>query len=207
MTNEIETMESMPDDPQMIFERFAVAQALYKAVAPLVDTKAAGNLRADAMQALWELSENGTDRVTLRVCGENVGKLSLKHTKEGARVQSKPDFDAWMMANGYASVSWLLDDDAITPEEMDELREQHPGWFKAEVVYSPKWLDNMEPGPGNSVIHPATGEIVPGLEWQGEKTLYQSVVSGCEPEKVLGAMRRHGIELGQAVRALLGDGD
>lgn len=94
----------MNDDIQ----RFAVAQALYKALAAEVRTGEPDNLRGrvdDMLRA--DNREKGTDRYRLMVNGSEVGTLTLKQGREATRlvVEDELAFVDWLFSDG---IGYLL---------------------------------------------------------------------------------------------------
>lgn len=89
----------MNDDIQ----RFAVAQALYKALAEQVRTGEPDNLRGRVDDILRDMNKRGgADRMRLTVNGSNVGTLTLKQGREATRliVEDELAFVDWLFTDG-----------------------------------------------------------------------------------------------------------
>lgn len=162
-------------------ERFAVAQALYKAVAGQVSTRTEDNLRAEIDRASVELyaATGGTVR-ELVVNGAKVGEVRAE-TKSGWRVTDPEAFEAWCRENdamdGEVSIDWTL----LGPDDYwtawNWLRDHYPQMFvSTEWPMKPddNWLDHV----GGTAIDRETGEIVPGVEYGTE--VVKTVVTGCK---------------------------
>lgn len=166
----------MNDDIQ----RFAVAQALYKALAAEIRTGEPDNLRGrvdDMLRA--DNREKGTDRYRLMVNGSEVGTLTLKQGKEVTRlvVEDEPAFVDWLFTDG---IGYLY-----------------------QYLHTPKGrqlVDFMT----YAII--ADGEIPRGCTAYTEPAHFEgTVVKGCEIERVASAL---GMNLPQAVvYALSGEVD
>lgn len=159
-------------------ERFAVAQALYKAIGAQVRTGEPDNLRGrvdDMLRA--DYREKGTDRYRLKVGGTEVGTLSLKAGREQARliVEDETAFLDWLFGDGLG--------------------------YLAEFVRSPKGralVDYM----ATAVV--TDGEVPAGCSAYTEPAHFEgTVVRGCEIGDVAAAL---GLNLPQAVVYALTEG-
>lgn len=164
----------MNDDIQ----RFAVAQALYKALAEQVKTGEPDNLRGrvdDMLRA--DFKEKGTDRFRLMVNGAEVGTLSMRQGREAVRL---------IVEDELAFVDWLFTDGI--------------GYLYA-YLHTPKGrqlVDYM----ASAIV--TDGEVPRGCTAYTEPAHFEgTVVKGCEIERVASAL---GLNLPQAVAyALEGD--
>lgn len=159
-------------------QRFAVAQALYKALAREVKTGDPDNLRGQVDGMLIEDYESkGTDRFRLKVNGEEVGTVSLKMAKSTVRiiVEDEASFMAWLVSDGIDSLERFI----RSPK----------GQVLADFMATSMVVD---------------GELPPGcIHYVEPARADGTVVRGCEVEKVASAL---GLNLPQAaVYALTGE--
>ena len=159
-------------------ERFAVAQALYKAIAAQVKTGEPDNLRGrvdDMLRA--DYKEKGTDRYRLKVGGVEVGTLSLRLGRAQTRL---------IVEDETAFLDWLFDDGI---------------GYLHEFIRSPKGralVDFM----ASAII--ADGEVPRGCTAYTEPAHFEgTTVKGCDIEDVANAL---GLNLPQAVAYALTDG-
>ena len=157
-------------------ERFAVAQALYKAIAAQVKTGEPDNLRGrvdDMLRA--DKREKGTDRYRLMVNGSEVGTLTIRQGREATRL---------VVEDELAFVDWLFTDGI--------------GYLYA-YLHTPKGrqlVDYMT----SAIV--TDGEIPRGCTVYTEPAHFEgTVVKGCEIERVASAL---GLNLPQAVVYALG---
>lgn len=157
-------------------ERFAVAQALYKAISQQVKTGEPDNLRGrvdDMLRA--DYKEKGTDRYRLKVGGVEVGTLSLRQGRETTRL---------VVEDELAFVDWLFTDGI---------------GYLYQYLHSPKGrqlVDFM----ASAIV--ADGEVPRGCTAYTEPAHFEgTAVRGCEIERVASAL---GLNLPQAVVYALG---
>lgn len=189
-------------------ERFAVAQALYKAFAAAVRTKEPGNLRgrADAeFEAMF--ADTGADRVRLRVNGVDVGTMSVKWAREceGPEVASEAAYDGWLAANGEERFDfhpeWLTAEQRRKVADVMEL--MHPGSAACARVMPTAVADGLAEGPGGTVVT-AEGEVVPGLAWVRHPREAAGTVARVDVDKVAQAV---GSLPASEVLGLIGEGE
>ena len=159
-------------------QRFAVAQALYKALAEQVKTGEPDNLRGRVDDELRRLNkEAGVDRIRLMVEGEEVGTMTLKKSKEATRL---------IVEDEIAFADWLFTDGL--------------GYF-CEFLRTPKCrplVDYM------TTALVTDGEVPRGCTAYTEPAHFEgTVVRGCEVERVAAAL---GMNLPQAVTYALNEG-
>lgn len=159
-------------------ERFAVAQALYKAIAAQVKTGEPDNLRGRVDDMLREdYKEKGTDRYRLKLNGAEVGTISLRAGREQTRL---------IVEDETAFMDWLFDDGI---------------GYLHEFIRSPKGralVDFM----ASAVV--TDGEIPRGCTAYTEPAHFEgTVVKGCEIEDVAAAL---GLNLPQAMVYALTEG-
>lgn len=190
------------------FERLAVAQGVYKAVAQAVSTKSDHNVRAEADDALADLlTTTGTDRVKLRVRGHDVGTLSVRYAKANHEPQvDDPEANAaWLAENG--EDTYELHPEWLTKNQLERvarvMRDVNPASVVIRRVIRPEVREGLAEGPNGEVVT-ADGEVVPGMSWfDVPKHAVGTTIRGCEPGKVAAAL---GGALPETVIALLGEG-
>lgn len=190
------------------FERLAVAQGLYKAVAQAVSTKSDHNVRAEADDALADLLTTiGTDRVTLCVRGHDVGTLRVRYAKasDGAEVTDEGVLEAWLADNGERTYD--LHPEWLTPNQLERvaglMRDVNPSSVVPRSVMPNDMERGLREGPGGCVLT-AEGEVVPGMRWRRvPKLAVGTTIHGCEPERVAAALKG---ALPETIMALLGEG-
>ena len=177
-----------------IFEQLAVAQAIFKTAANMVDTKNDESLRAEATQRLYEMyQDTGVDRVKLKVGGETVGYLSIVFTKAQPKIINDFAYNNWLVSNDLGHVVFELDSELIPPEDMDLLYAAHPGWFNRLVIQDGDLSPDLMDGGGGRVVYKPTGEIIPGLIWESEQPK-GTILSKFNAEGVFNALRHAGID-------------
>jgi hypothetical protein len=159
-------------------ERFAVAQALYKAIAAQVKTGEPDNLRGRVDDMLRDdYKEKGTDRYRLKVGGVEVGTLSLRLGRAQTRL---------IVEDETAFLDWLFDDGI---------------GYLHEFINSPKGralVDFM----ASAII--ADGEVPRGCTAYTEPAHFEgTTVKGCDIEDVANAL---GLNLPQAMMYALTEG-
>lgn len=159
-------------------ERFAVAQALYKAISQQVKTGEPDNLRGRVDDMLREdYKEKGTDRYRLKLNGAEVGTISLRAGREQTRL---------IVEDETAFMDWLFDDGI---------------GYLHEFIRSPKGralVDFM----ASAVV--TDGEVPRGCTAYTEPAHFEgTVVKGCEIEDVAAAL---GLNLPQAMVYALTEG-
>lgn len=127
------------EEPLTDVERLAIAQAFYKAVAKLVETKNPDNLRGriDAMyKKLYE--STGAKSFDMKLFGGKVGTYSIavtKPTESKSRTELKVDdeeaYARWAVANG----CYQIDDDAALAHF--ELTGEMPEGCTLQTVHVP----------------------------------------------------------------------
>lgn len=159
-------------------ERFAVAQALYKAISQQVKTGEPDNLRGrvdDMLRA--DYKEKGTDRYRLKVGGVEVGTLSLRLGRAQTRL---------IVEDETAFLDWLFDDGI---------------GYLHEFIRTPKGralVDFM----ASAII--ADGEVPRGCTAYTEPAHFEgTTVKGCDIEDVANAL---GLNLPQAMMYALTEG-
>ena len=159
-------------------ERFAVAQALYKAIAAQVKTGEPDNLRGRVDDMLRDdYKEKGTDRYRLKVGGVEVGTLSLRLGRAQTRL---------IVEDETAFLDWLFDDGI---------------GYLHEFINSPKGralVDFM----ASAIV--TDGEIPRGCTAYTEPAHFEgTTVKGCDIEDVANAL---GLNLPQAMMYALTEG-
>lgn len=191
-----------------VFERLAVAQALYKAVGAQVSATTRGNLR-DAADAEFRAlgCSAGVDRVRLSVNGQEVGTMSTVYSRatEGPEVTDEGAYEAWLAENGEADFElhpeWLTREQRARVAAL--MRELSPSTVVPTHDIPPDVRSGLSEGPGGRVLT-ADGEVVAGMAWVRHPKAPRGVaVRGCEPEKVAKAL---GDALPGVVMGLLSDG-
>lgn len=191
--------------PSDVFERLAVLQAIYKASAEQTKRNGGGT-REQADKALIDMYQDyGTDRVKLKVLGETVGNLSIVFVKAHAEIENEVAYSNWAYANGYADRICKIDTELISQEELDDLYEIHPEWFRICTEVDSSLLDAMACTPGGIVYFKMTGEPVPGLRWVGEKA-DGTIITQFKPDKVFDVMKTANISAVD-LAGLLGGGE
>jgi len=159
-------------------ERFAVAQALYKAIAAQVKTGEPDNLRGRVDDMLRDdYKEKGTDRYRLKVGGVEVGTLSLRLGRAQTRL---------IVEDETAFMDWLFDDGI---------------GYLHEFIRSPKGralVDFM----ASAIV--TDGEVPRGCTAYTEPAHFEgTTVKGCDIEDVANAL---GLNLPQAMMYALTEG-
>ena len=159
-------------------ERFAVAQALYKAIAAQVKTGEPDNLRGRVDDMLREdYKEKGTDRYRLKLNDVEVGTISLRAGKAQTRL---------IVEDETAFLDWLFDDGI---------------GYLHEFIRSPKGRALVD-FCASAIV--ADGEIPRGCTAYTEPAHFEgTVVKGCDIEQVASAL---GLNLPQAMVYALTEG-
>lgn len=177
-------------------QRAAVLTGLAKAVSSSLDEQ-----RAAADEALASLYDTvGADRVKVTVGDVEVGTFSVSYSKEGWEVTDQDALEDFALAQGFAH-----EERSIRPEYMSRaielLADEDPAGVQTETVMDKGW-EKLLTNVGGVACFLDTAEPVPGVEFvpAGPKG---TTMRGCEPEKVLPAVRA----LGGMDELLLGAGD
>jgi hypothetical protein len=185
-------------------ERFAVAQAMYKAVAGAVKTRTPGNLRAafdEEVRRLWE--EGGASTVEVRLRGTKVGTASVT-AEDVWTCTDEAAFMAWAEAQGHVRRSRRVDPSRLSPERAALLlgfcEAVYPDAVAVEESLDPAWSEGLAWDAGSGSAVTPDGEAVPGV---GRETRFKTTVRGCEPEAVAAAL---GDGCGPAVAGVLEGG-
>ena len=145
---------------QTAIERAAIAQALYKAIAPFVKTGNPDNLRGRMDSEFRKVhDETGAMRFDVSVAGEKVGTYTFSTRSVGETNLLEWDDDLevleWMSENGYA----FIDRDAVQ-EHFEETGETPPGaritHYPAEERVVPQFRVEVEK------VKEALGASLPG---------------------------------------------
>ena len=168
--------------------RLAVAQAIYKLVAPAVKTSTPGNLRASLDDSLREMYETaGVRSVDLRVGGVKVGSASAR-VKGGWEVEDPDAFDAWRRERGFLRDERRVDFSMLTDEQARAVEEFAACLAPQAVSYGPVEDGDWQASTarcGDAAVD-ADGCMVPGVRWR-EGVAYTSL--RVDPAKVAEALR------------------
>lgn len=171
-------------------ERFAVAQAVYKAAAPQVKTKEPGNLRGrlDA-EIIDEYRKSGVKSKEIRVGGSKVGTLTLK-VSESIELVDSDAFYSWADQNGLLADDIEIHTGRLTERQLDEICEFAdsicPNCVERHKRIDQWTTDGLLRRGEQAVTQ--DGEVVPGIRWVDRPT--STVVRGCTPEDVSAALRQ-----------------
>lgn len=187
-------------------ERLAVAQAMYKLAAPMVKTGDPDSLRGLADADLLASYEGaGVKGVDLRVGGAKVGSLSVRTSKAGPVVTDQTAWQSWLRSRreeGDMRPRRVVTVDAskLADNLVDALAMAMPA--AVSVAWeAPDVLKGLSDGGEGRVVDPASGEVVPGVEWATGGAV-GTTMRGCEPDKVSAALAALGMSMEQASRQL-----
>lgn len=187
----------MDNEARSMLYRFALAQALEKKLSELVKTREPFNLRGKVDEIiLSEYEQLGVDRLKLVICGEQVGSVTVKMTKGYADIQDYEKYNKWLDENNFAHIEYVLNPDLIPEDDLEKLKQEHPEWFEDIRVVDcdeNSFLDHMVEAPDGSVVYEPTGETLDFVIWIPEQPM-GTMVKGCDPDKVLDILNKHGIE-------------
>lgn len=171
-------------------ERFAIAQAVYKAAAPQVKTKEPENLRGrlDA-EIIDEYRKSGVKSKEIRVGGAKVGTLTLK-VSEDVEVVDGHAFFSWAEQNDLMHYEIDIDAEMLTDDQATAIYEFAKSICPNCVELHRRigqWPTQGLMRLGNQAVT-EDGEVVPGVRWVDRPT--STVVRGCTPEEVSAALRQ-----------------
>lgn len=197
----------MPSD----MERLAVYQAVMGKLADEVKTGEPSNLRGAVDAQMAELYEaTGVKSADVRVNGQKVGTYSAR-VASGPVVTDEGALAAYMDECGMREPRTVIDLDALTPQEADDLAElMEARWPHAvRVVDSYPGRDAFVGSlvrDGGRLVDPVTGAVVPGVEWR--ERFAGGTLKGCKWDKATGdaapVAQALGRDLAGGIAGLLG---
>lgn len=178
-------------------QRLAVLSSVDKALKS--QTKQA---RVESDEYLKDLYENtGSDRVKIKLGGQEVGALSLVFSKDEYVIKDEEAFNDFILANGFASERKSIDPTYLV-EVIARIEDDLPEAVITGIDVSSDF-SKMIKRVGDSFVIDGTNEVIPGIEPK-PITIKNTRLAGCKPEDVIPIVR----DLPGSIDAfLLGDGN